>query len=139
MNKTQNTARKAHDAIRSLIEQGKSISVYAVEMEAGLTNGTLKYKCEEYKGVNQKISDLKRVEVPNVGGNKDGELKKAKELRDKYRGERNSLRAENEQLQAQNKELLYNLFQLQRWVEHLESKGIENPNVVKIDFSSRRM
>ncbi|MGP4933484.1 hypothetical protein ACTXIM_16285 [Pseudoalteromonas nigrifaciens] len=123
----------AEAAVKELLAEGKKINQHSVEKRAGLSNGTLNYKCDPYKKFKDKLTEINtaNTQVDDHYKTLKKELIRQAELKDKYRMQRDELRHENVKLHADNKELLYQLFLLQK-----EMIAVKETNVV--DFTALR-
>ena len=138
-------AAAAEEAIKTLLASGKSVSIYAVEREAGLSNGTLNYICGEYDEIRKRIKKLKAgsstkgydTGVSSEISELKTKIKNEQKLKEKYRAERNALKIENEELLAKNKELMFVLFRTQQYLAHLEREY--GADVKVLDFSLSRV
>ncbi|MFK5948841.1 MAG: hypothetical protein QM500_08760 [Methylococcales bacterium] len=136
-NRVTKTLKLAEDALKYLVADNKKISQYAVEKKAGLSNGALNYNVPEY------IEFKKRIQAAKCavnGETKQSEKQKLKiknesNLKDKYRVERNNYEIELKKAMGEKLELTYQLFELQKYLLHLEKKGQADSRV--IDFKRK--
>jgi len=137
------TVKTVEIVLKEMITNGDRISQSAVEKKAGLSNGTLNYKVEEYIDLKKRIIKLKKTiseELPNTSDDVAKEKNKAKKeqkLKDKYRCDRDELRLENLYLESENKELLFQLFKLQQYIEYLEVNGMADRSVIDFSLKSK--
>lgn len=125
----------AETALKELIAEGKKPSQYAVEMRAGLSNGTLNYKCDEYENFKKRLITIKKSqpETNDLYKQLKKECQKQSDLKDKYRNERNFFKEENKVLHAQNKELLYQLFLIQQEMIQVKEKNVIDFNAIRFE------
>ncbi|MBE0377771.1 hypothetical protein [Pseudoalteromonas prydzensis] len=123
----------AEAAVKELLAEGKRVNQHSVEKVAGLSNGTLNYKCEPYEKFKNRLIKINepKIQVDEQQKKLKKEVARQAELKDKYRIQRDELRQENVELHAENKELLHQLFLLQK-----EMIAIKETNVV--DFTVLR-
>jgi len=137
------TVKAVEVALQEMIASGKQISQYAVEQKAGLSNGALNYKVEEYINIKKRINNLKNPKLdllPDISeavATEKNKAKKEQTLKDKYRSERDELKKQNLYLESENKELLFQLFKLQQYIKHLEVDGMADTNVVNFSLKSK--
>ncbi len=134
--KITQTVKAVEIVLQEMIANGERISQYAVEKKAGLSNGALNYKVEEYIDLKDRIIKLKipiSDQVPNTSDDiakEKSKTRKEQSLKDKYRSERDELKKENISLEAENKELLLQLFKLQQYIDHLQEDSMADKKVV---------
>jgi hypothetical protein len=134
------TVKAVEIVLQEMIASGKQISQYAVEKKAGLSNGALNYKVEEYINLKKRINSLKNPKLdllPDTSeaiATEKNKAKKEQTLKDKYRSERDELKKQNLYLESENKELLFQLFKLQKYIKHLEVDGMADTNVVNFSL-----
>ncbi|ASP47408.1 hypothetical protein [Cognaticolwellia beringensis] len=137
------TVKAVEIVLQEMIANGERISQYAVEKKAGLSNGALNYKVEEYIELKDRIIKLKMPisdQVPNTSDDiakRKSKEKKEQNLKDKYRSERDELKEENIYLEAENKELLFQLFKLQQYIEFLQVDGVADMKVLNFSLKSK--
>lgn len=138
LTRVQLSIAAAEAALKDIIAEGKKPSQYAVEMRAGLTNGALNYKCEEYIEFKQRLLKLKETksEANDLYKTWKAEYKKQAALKDKYRAERDFLKEENKKLHGHNKELLYQLFLMQQEMIQIKETNIIDFNAIKFNRES---
>ncbi|MCU7940437.1 MAG: hypothetical protein KZQ64_13680 [gamma proteobacterium symbiont of Bathyaustriella thionipta] len=131
--KIKTTFSVAEKALKDIISEGGKVSQYAVEKRAGLSNGALNYKAPEYIELKERINAAKAVRGQHPTKKVDTEkLKKEKSLKSKYRGERDEAKEELKKALGEKMELLYQLFHLQSYLNHLENKGVASADVIDI-------
>jgi len=127
------TISVAEKALKDIISEGGKVSQYSVEKRAGLSNGALNYKAPEYIDLKERIKAAKAVLGQLPAKTADTEkLKKEKSLKSKYRGERDEAKEELKKALGEKMELLYQLFHLQTYLNHLENKGVASADVIDI-------
>jgi len=122
----QKTIQRAEEALKLLIIEGMRVSQHAVEMRAGLSNGTLNYDVQEYRDFKTRLSNAKQATTsrPHSGGDSNNKkLKTEIALKKKYRDKYNAVRSELRQSKGKELELTYQLFHLQRYVDKLEEQA----------------
>ncbi|WP_144211781.1 hypothetical protein [Shewanella donghaensis] len=127
------SASKAERALLEIIAEGKSISQLAVEQRAGLANGALNYQHKLYADIKHKILNAK-ISSNNslrVDGNDLIHLDKEKNLKEKYRIERNKLREMLRVSEGERLELQYQLYHLQKYLITLEESCSVETNVLR--------
>ena len=136
--KVEVTLKKAEKALRELIASGEKINQHAVEKKAGLSNGTLNYNVQEYKDLKLRITKAKSA-VAEAAPDKiigRGKLQDQKRLKEKYRTERDNLREECKKLKGEKLELITHLLEMQRYIKHLEKKGVADSKLVQFKPSN---
>jgi predicted nuclease with TOPRIM domain len=134
------TVKTVEKVLQEMIASGERISQFSVEKKAGLSNGALNYKVDEYIELKKRINKLKNPLIEQVTSISDAiqieknKTKQERTLKDKYRGERDKLEKENLSLESENKELLWQLYKLQKYINHLEQDGMADTNVVNFSF-----
>ncbi|NOH98437.1 hypothetical protein [Vibrio sp. 99-70-13A1] len=138
MSSVLKNAEESEKALLELISKGMKISQHAVEKRAGLANGALNYKHPKYQVVKDKINRAKLASESNqTAANKELKvlLAKEKNLKDKYRKEKNLLKQRLKKLEGERLELIYQLYHLQQYVAKLEENSISSPNVIQCEHS----
>ncbi len=134
------TVKAVEIVLQEMIASGERISQYSVEIKAGLSNGALNYKVAEYISLKERINTLKQSKSDSLPSSfsdittEKDKTKKEQKLKDKYRSERDELKKQNLLLESENKELLWQLYKLQQYIEHLEVDGIADSNVLKFSL-----
>jgi len=123
------TLKAANLALSALIAEGERVSISAIEKRAGLSNGALNYKIDEYlefKSKVAKINENKKVEVTP----KDIKLKESRDkerlLKEKYKSQRDEYKAMLKKEVQARLEVTYNLFHLQSEISDRNSEKIVN-------------
>ena len=134
------TVKAVETVLQEMIVSGERISQYSVEKKAGLSNGALNYKVDEYIDLKARIKKLKDPLPEQVTSISDAikveknKTKKEQTLKDKYRNERDELKGQNLSLESENKELLWQLYKLQQYINHLEVDGTADKNVLNFSL-----
>ena len=137
--KIEVTRDRAEKAFQEILAEGGKVSQYSVERRAGLSNGTLNYDVDVYRELKTRIKTAKKITGSAGTGVRvidTDSLQKEIRLKNKYREERDKLKQQVALLMGRNVELAHNLMLLQRYIKHLEEKGVAHSNVVKFKPSS---
>ncbi|WP_286340938.1 hypothetical protein [Ferrimonas sp. YFM] len=139
MSKVERTVEAAQRALADLIAEGARISQHAVEKRAGLANGALNYKHPLYRELKARIINVKSPTVSSSSSSSEeaSKLAKERELKDRYRTQRNELRGLLRIAEGEKLELQYQLYHMQKYIKHLEQHGIVDANVLEFSLKNR--
>jgi hypothetical protein len=121
--KVADTLNAAKKALADIIAEDGRVSVSAIEKRAGLSNGTLNYKNEAYIEFKNKVSSFSNNKVIERDLTKV-ELNKQKELKSKYKKQRDIYKLQVKKEIQKRLELSYQLFHLQQEIDSGKNKNI---------------
>ncbi|OXY81364.1 hypothetical protein [Oceanimonas doudoroffii] len=137
MKSTERSAIAAEKALLELISEGAKVSQHAVEKRAGLANGALNYNHSRYKEIKGRIAKSKEINSPALeveSKESKEQIRKERDLKNKYRKQRDELRDLLRISEGERLELVYQLYHIQKYLEHLERHGVVDKNVLEFNL-----